>query len=484
MEGIQLINVKAFEDTGMLQIAPITIFVGRNSCGKSSLVRMPVVLSQTMSSDYSVPLCLHDAHSDFDYGNFDDVVHNHKGDSFTVGYEMPFRLPNYYVNSFNWFGNTGAHFAYQGKAKLMVTFKKMQAKRNQYIGPSFVQLYFDNQLFCEFNLVADSPRTPYWKGEHNTITEYMTFDSGKLVPIEKKTTEIICEFNHFIPFTRDGNSPTTELAGKIMNSIAREMENTLKNLSYIGPFRSAPKRIYRGEDATHKSVGTLGEYTSSLLANFSERPDDRILQGINAWFQEAFDYQIAVKPVGNGFFQLHAINTITGEESNIMDVGYGISQVLPIVTQIVWSQHRGAPQKGKKLSYGDTHISVIEQPEIHLHPAAQAKLADMFASLAIYANKRYGGEKILVETHSEHLIRRLQVLIADPTTPLTKDMVKVYYVDRSPDGGSFVKEMKLTESGQFEEEWPSGFFDKAFELSRQLMKANAARKKAQSNAEN
>ncbi len=78
--------------------------------------------------------------------------------------------------------------------------------------------------------------------------------------------------------------------------------------------------------------------------------------------------------------------------------------------------------------------------------------------------------KILIETHSEHLIRRLQSLVADPDNRFTRDDIVIYYVDMMDDGTSVVNKMEMNRNGQFKEKWPSGFFDKGYLLSQELIR--------------
>ncbi len=150
-----------------------------------------------------------------------------------------------------------------------------------------------------------------------------------------------------------------------------------------------------------------------------------------------------------------------------MDVGYGISQVLPIVTQL-YNANNTKLNGRASLSYQGT-TAIFEQPEIHLHPAAQAQLADLFVNCV--TDKKNPVNRILIETHSEHLIRKLQVLVADPESGIDSDQVAIYYVDKNEEGNSYIEKMELCENGQFEKAWPSGFFDKSYELTKLLMRA-------------
>jgi predicted ATPase len=136
-------------------------------------------------------------------------------------------------------------------------------------------------------------------------------------------------------------------------------------------------------------------------------------------------------------------------------MGEGVSQLLPIVAGVV------ATPAGECL--------VVEQPEIHLHPAAQADLADLFIK-----NLDASGEKqFVIESHSEHLLLRLRRRVAEGRISPSK--IGVLIVDRSR-GNSHVRALELTDRGHFED-WPSGFFEEGYEEALKLAHA-AARKRS------
>jgi predicted ATPase len=144
-------------------------------------------------------------------------------------------------------------------------------------------------------------------------------------------------------------------------------------------------------------------------------------------------------------------------------VGFGVSQVLPILLGI--AAHRDA---------GDT-LFCIEQPELHLHPKMQSRLARVFRN-GLYRNltdetnnesEMRNENTFLIETHSEHLVRGLQLLIAKKR--LNQNDVAVYYVEKNPLGSSSIKKMPIDESGFFTEPWPEGFFDQAYLQTLELL---------------
>jgi predicted ATPase len=142
--------------------------------------------------------------------------------------------------------------------------------------------------------------------------------------------------------------------------------------------------------------------------------------------------------------------TDAGIDLAITDVGYGISQILPIIVQSVMA-------KGKSI--------LIEQPELHLHPAQQAELGDLFINAALGEQEN----AFLIETHSEHLLLRLMRRMRETVNgnlpegipPVSPDDVSILYVQPTPKG-SIVRILELDAEGQLLDPWPGGFFEEGF----------------------
>ena len=136
-----------------------------------------------------------------------------------------------------------------------------------------------------------------------------------------------------------------------------------------------------------------------------------------------------------------------GRRANITDVGFGVSQVLPLLV-LAYFVPRGA-------------TIIAEQPEIHLHPRAQVGLAELMVEVS-----RERGVQFLVETHSEHIFRRLQFLIADQK--LTSDQCRLYFVDRSKGRAAELRRLEVDDFGRVAN-WPEHFFgDAVGETGRQM----------------
>jgi predicted ATPase len=153
-------------------------------------------------------------------------------------------------------------------------------------------------------------------------------------------------------------------------------------------------------------------------------------------------HQLESQDTLGSVIHMSLVNKNTNIELAPTDVGVGYSQVLPLITQAALS--RGS-------------LVCVEQPELHLHPAMQARIADVFIDAAM------GGSNVqfLIETHSESLMLRFLRRIREGT--LNPESVQVLYVDQDADGASHIHELPISLSGEFLADWPQGFFDERLE---------------------
>lgn len=142
------------------------------------------------------------------------------------------------------------------------------------------------------------------------------------------------------------------------------------------------------------------------------------------------------------------IEAMNGSELNLAEASSGLLQLLPILFELHYAIREF------------TRYTLLEQPELHLHPKLQAELSISFSN---------SSQPIIVETHSEHLIRKLQVLVAKGE--ISKEDIVIYFFDNNG-GVTKVKEMSLLDNGFFSEPWPNGFFDDSYNLTKELLRAN------------
>ncbi len=239
------------------------------------------------------------------------------------------------------------------------------------------------------------------------------------------------------------------LNGALSNTqqICSSFHSLWENFIHLGPLRDEPERYYSFSGDTTDYVGQSGESLPSILFEDQEliEQTNSDLERLGTKYKVKFDKLQYEDASRSNVFSLRLVHTDTAIDASLRDVGFGISQVLPIVVQ-------------SRLSEKKTLL--IEQPEIHLHPAHQAELGDLFIRSA-----KERGNTLLLETHSEHLILRILRRIRETTeNGLPEDFpairpedVAVLYVQPSENGAQVV-EIPITEDGEFAYPWPGGFF--------------------------
>jgi AAA15 family ATPase/GTPase len=222
------------------------------------------------------------------------------------------------------------------------------------------------------------------------------------------------------------------------------MEKWLSNIIYIGPLREFPQRYYMGENLLNgfwKDFWLEKEFRSKTA-----------LAAINKEIRKyGLDYKLKADDIYSSTSNIKVASSIRfvdnhGISINMRDVGFGYSQILPIVIQSILAREK---------------TFLIEQPELHLHPALQAEIGDLFIKTALGKQKN----TFLLETHSEHLILRLLRRIRETTCgelpngaqPITPDQLAVLYVQQGKNGSEVIN-IPVTEDGEFDAKWPNGFF--------------------------
>ena len=225
----------------------------------------------------------------------------------------------------------------------------------------------------------------------------------------------------------------------------RATTSLLMGIAYIGPLRSLPSRTYRLAAEAPQDVGRTGENAPEML--YRIRDDDQA-RPVVEWLHKLGYGTPVFETVGDEYFQL-LITTEEGERINIADSGVGLSQVLPLLVQ-------GA-------AAGLGNMLIAQQPEIHLNPAQQSIVTDFLVSRAA------DGVRVLIETHSEHVLLRLRRRIAEGQ--IGADEVAVFFVDNVR-GVTRLQEIPVSQTGKIDRgDWPRGFFEDQLKDSLKLAKA-------------
>lgn len=269
---------------------------------------------------------------------------------------------------------------------------------------------------------------------YNQLTEMVSFSDhlSNLIRAYKKDDAFITSIREL--------TLLSSLTG-IFNRIDDEIAQFSNGVKYVEPLRATAERYYRLQDLAVDEIDSRGENTAMFLNSlplFEART-------LGQWMENTLGFSAHVKS-GSGHVQVF-IKGHDGHDKNIADLGFGYSQLLPIILQI-W-----IASNPFKIAERVPPIIAIEQPELHLHPQFQAQIADVLASVS---SKDPNGPKIFLETHSEHLINRLGELISDGR--LDRRDVQILVVDQSENGTSSVVPVHFDENGYLDNSWPSGFF--------------------------
>ena len=278
------------------------------------------------------------------------------------------------------------------------------------------------------------------------------------------------------------------LLDELMVGPLRLVRDYLNAMTYIGPLREIPSRKYRPRLSPDESRWAQGLAAWDLLYT---DPSGKLLDAVNAWLggedclktgYRLERFQFKEVPVPGRFHQLferglseddlgelQELYATLGARSEIAlrdfekgiivapgDVGVGISQMIPVIVGCL----RG--QQG---------ILAIEQPELHVHPAIQVGMGDLFIHAVQPSDSVIGsGKTLLVETHSEHIMLRLLRRIREATENdlppgamgMTPDELSVIYVESADDGVRF-RPLRVDSEGEFIDRWPKGFFEERAE---------------------
>lgn len=220
------------------------------------------------------------------------------------------------------------------------------------------------------------------------------------------------------------------------DELAEELGN---RTAYLGPFRAAPERTYAPQGVAVDRLDARGANLAMFLVALSaeERED------LNAELRTRLDFTVGVEANG-GHYSIHV--DLKDGRFNLMDVGYGYSQVLPVVVQL-WASRRTLSTRRDP---SPDAVVVIEQPELHLHPHQQALLGRALGSFAADEH----GPMHIIETHSDHLISEIGMMVA--LGQLSPERVGVLCFEPHPEGGTRVFNAHFNEDGVLHD-WPVGF---------------------------
>ena len=443
---MKLENFKAWQEAD-LTFGKVTAFFGANSAGKSSLFHLLLLLKQTRNAtDRGVVLDLGGRAELVNLGTFADVVHLHDEEKmirWLLEWTLPRALkipdprtpsatPLFAGNSLQTryevgFGNTGLlprELAYRfNDVDFLLRLKDIKKR--------------------QFELVADPPTFTFIRNQ------------GRAWPLPQPVK------THLFPSQAKSYYQNTDFLG----DFELAYENLMDSIYYLGPLREYPQREYHWAGSSPEDVGQRGERTVDAMLAATIRGEKRSLgykkrrqefqEMIAHWLRKLGlirEFHLEEIAKGSNLYRAMVKTPWSSVPTSLTDVGFGVSQVLPVLVLLYY-----VPE-------GSTVL--MEQPEIHLHPAVQSGLADVMLNVAEVRHVQ-----IVVESHSEHLMRRLQRRVAEERA--SAEDVKLYFV--SFRGKARVSDLLLNKWGEIEN-WPDKFFGDEMREIAAISKASLKRR--------
>lgn len=428
-QELRLQNFRCFRDPQTARLAPLTLLVGENSTGKTSFLAAVRAIWDTMyqhaEPDFRAP--------PYDLGSFMEIVHHDEGDknhadSFDIGFSGLFHRHR----------RIDADITFESRAAAplpaITTLKTNEAWMK------YVRDKHRDDAIVEFGAGDGSWRFRL-DPEFNTLIRYGIF----------------FHISTFIKRPEDFNVRTEKTSGDTevpdSDTIAK-VSNLLEYFSFPvtsdKPFASAPIRSnpHRTYDPTRPQSDPEGANIPTYLANlanvnYEDKQEWTDLKASMEKFgsESGMFHEIEVKQLSDmegGPFQLQIKVDGDGKARpcrNLIDVGYGVSQVLPVLTEV--------------LRADSPPVMLFQQPEVHLHPSAQAALGSLFCLAAS------AGRQLVVETHSDYIIDRILLDIRDRRTKLKPDDVSILYFERG-DRDVTIHSMRIDAEGTVRDE-PEGY---------------------------
>lgn len=421
LKRIRLENFKSWKELD-IELAPLTLLFGTNSSGKTSILQSLLLLKQTVNSiDPGEHINFGGEHDFVDLGSYREIVLDHnQGRHLGIG-----------VDWVNLDENDNQSVPLQ-----MYSYRAQWEQSQDRVGLALLS-YSSSQTLGG---MSAWPAVTVLKTSANSYT-YSLPNGWELLPGDRPGPESC----YIIPYSVAASFPRADqknhknfyASGYFAPfDYSQEFKLMMDQIYYLGPLREYPKRTYLWQGTQSQSIGPRGQNTlNALIASVREsvQRSDLIL-AVAAWLDRlglAVEFKLSAIDQDRRFYEPRVTTYSEAGDSSLLDAGFGISQVLPVLTL---------------LFLAPTHsIILIEQPELHLHPNAQAQLADLFLHVARTRNLQ-----IIIESHSEHLLRRIQRRIAEPKDKFaTPENIRAYFCEPGSEGSS-IREVKVDEYGDRE----------------------------------
>jgi predicted ATPase len=419
-------NFKAFRKAD-IKIKPITILVGPNNSGKSSLIQAINLVQQTLlknPNNYMINVGSSNSQGEqmIDAGSFSEII-SHSAQDKKITFELYFSEKHIkfslkengdtdvYVSDFL-YNSCDLQYSlenlslddYNKKDSSLKNIDKFHIELDKYFKYSNIaKLNTDSKINREGFFFYITSIAPIGSSLQNFFQEQLSAQMEEEIPeseLIKKAT-----FDTLIKDMVESLENYRKISTNSYNSF-QKIKKDLSNIGYIGPVRQLAERSY--SIGSYKDMGFGGEHATQILAMNRE-----LRTKVEQCFKKmsiAENLQIDIRNEKQRSFEFKIKTACSDRGVNFKDVGCGTSQILPVIIQSLMAKEES--------------LVMLEQPEVHLHPKTQAELADFFVNIASRNNR------FLIETHSDYFIERLRYHVA--TGAFRSEDVLIYYIESDP----------------------------------------------------
>lgn len=425
-----LSSYRCFARRQEIELRPVTLVLGRNNSGKSALVRAPVIFGTGIHTESPEPLDL-DQLDESMVDSFTDLVYGNRArGSFHLALQVDEREVHESI----------------GPVELFATVQHIREHHTQVVNDLTMNVRGSRWLRLEWELndPRQTPRYAMRVGDDHWSDVPIRFAGLLPVGVEEREGAVA--------------SVPQETAEQVA-TWADMFRLSYPTVRYFGPFRDRPQRRYRLPGRMPVEVGVTGEHAAGILASDKVRHQGRLIRELNEKFAEHLPgWRLDVAEQGGLWSVVLTSREDDTVQVNLADAGTGVAQALPVFVQ-----------RAADLLAPPTRpvLEIIEQPELHLHPAAHAALADLYVAAAEATSTRF-----LIETHSETLLLRLRRRIAEGA--VDPAMVAVYFVENA-DGAATARRIHVDDAGNLDY-WPAGVFSEDYEETKKLASAQWRRR--------
>lgn len=517
LDYIRIKNLRSLEDTGNIKINPVTVLLGENSSGKSTFLRTFPLLKQSVETNTRSSVLWYGKYVDF--GDFDQALNRNndsKEISFTFGLTVPQQI---LINPLLWQRNhrrdpsgpttkivVDIRLTSRGKdgltrtagLKLSIADNEVDIGINDqgkistlHINGAEYSDYAD--LFSYFQAVRLLPGI-FAKHDPSEALMFSTWRSKN--PPEKLRQVILRKLSLYM-HGKSGESAIASAYSQIRIGSSKDMltsfyrasptvtwrkrtegmthdciefktirdlvllarlpalipeidevlNETFRRVSYTAPLRASAERYYRSQDLSVGELDSKGENLAMFVRNLS----DREKQSLDNWTKQEFGFRLEVKYSG-GHITAGIEYEGSGESFNLTDMGFGFSQVMPIIVQ-VWT----LINKQARFKDGFAYTYLIEQPELHLHPRLQAKLAEALIRAVMQAKKHGMQINLILETHSEAIVNKIGLMMA--AGEISNNDANIIIFSKETEKSKTCVDLSKFDDDGILTNWPYGFFD-------------------------